>query len=57
MPVNEYFKGNGNKVMGNMTKEYGGEKGKQVFYATANKKGEKPGSGTKRLESLHKGKK
>lgn len=59
MPVSEYFKGGGNKVMSNMTKEYGEKKGKQVFYATANKKGEKPGGAahkTKHLESLHKGK-
>lgn len=32
----------GNKVMGNMTKEYGAEKGKRVFYASINKG--KPGS-------------
>lgn len=40
MPISEYFNGNGNKVMDNMTKEYGAKKGKQVFYATANKKGQ-----------------
>jgi hypothetical protein len=28
----------GNKVMSNMAKEYGPEKGKQVFYALANKR-------------------
>lgn len=38
MPVSKYFKGKGDKVMSNMTKEYGAKKGKQVFYATANKK-------------------
>lgn len=27
----------GNKIMGNMTKEYGAKKGKQVFYASRNK--------------------
>jgi hypothetical protein len=43
MPVSKYFKGHGDEVMSNMTKEYGAKKGKQVFYATANKKGEKPG--------------
>lgn len=37
MPINKYFKGSGNKVMSSMTKEYGADKGKQVFYATANK--------------------
>lgn len=40
MPISEYFNGNGRKVMKNMTKEYGAKKGKQVFYATANKKHE-----------------
>lgn len=38
MPVSKYFKGSGDKVMNNMTKEYGPKKGKQIFYATANKK-------------------
>lgn len=41
MPISEYFKGSGEKVMSNMKKQYGEEKGKQVFYATANKKGMK----------------
>jgi hypothetical protein len=40
----------GNKVMSNMTKEYGPEKGKSVFYASINKG--KPGS-----SKWHKGKK
>jgi len=39
MPVSEYFKGEGKKVMRNMKNEYGPKKGKSVFYATANKKG------------------
>ena len=42
MPVSKYFKGHGEEVMGAMTKEYGEKKGKEVFYATANKKGMKP---------------
>lgn len=41
----------GEKAMANMTKEYGPEKGKQVFYALANKR--KKAGGTK----LHLGKK
>lgn len=41
MPVSEYFSGHGKKVMSNMKSEYGDKKGKQVFYATANKKGKK----------------
>ena len=42
MPIDKYFKGHGDEVMKNMTKEYGAKKGKSVFYATANKKGLKP---------------
>jgi hypothetical protein len=42
MPINRYFKGSGEKVMAGMMKEYGAKKGKQVFYATANKIGMKP---------------
>lgn len=54
MPTKAYFGGHGNEVMSNMKKQYGEEKGKQVFYATANKKGQKPGGShkTKRLEAL-----
>jgi len=37
MPLSKYFKGKGEKVMSNMKKEYGEEKGKSVFYATVNK--------------------
>ena len=37
MPLSNYFKGGGNKVMKNMKKQYGTKKGKSVFYATANK--------------------
>lgn len=40
MPVSKYFKGHGQEVMSNMTKEYGAKKGEQVFYATANKRKE-----------------
>ena len=38
MPISKYYKGHGEEVMSAMTKEYGAKKGKQVFYATANKK-------------------
>jgi hypothetical protein len=37
MPLSKYFKGEGPKVMGNMQDRYGDDKGKKVFYATANK--------------------
>jgi len=43
VPVSKYFKGHGKEVMGNMMKQYGSKKGKSVFYATANKRGENPG--------------
>jgi hypothetical protein len=39
MPISEYYKGSGEKVMASMKERYGEEKGKRVFYATANKKG------------------
>lgn len=42
MPVSEYYKGSGRKVMRSMKKSYGPETGKRVFYATANKMGMKP---------------
>jgi len=49
MPVKEYYKGHGSEVMSNMKKEYGEEKGKRVFYATANKRGmNRPGKKSKK---------
>lgn len=42
MPIDKYFKGHGSEVMANMQKEYGAKKGTSVFYATANKTGQKP---------------
>lgn len=38
MPQSEYFKGHGKEVMSSMKKQYGEKKGKEIFYATANKK-------------------
>lgn len=37
-PIEQYFGGHGKEVMKNMIEKYGEEKGKRVFYATANKK-------------------
>ena len=37
MPIKEYFKGKGAEVMKDMLSRYGKKKGKQVFYAKANK--------------------
>lgn len=42
MPIERYFKGHGEEVMADMTKRYGAEKGKRVFYATANARSQKP---------------
>lgn len=43
MPLKEYYGGHGEKVMRDMTSRYGAEKGKRVFYATANKKKSRKG--------------
>lgn len=48
MPISEYYKGKGRKVMAQMQHRYGQKKGKEVFYATANKQGMKPGGKKKR---------
>ena len=40
-PIGEYYGGKGRKVMKAMRKQYGAKKGKQVFYATAHKKGKR----------------
>ena len=42
MPVGKYFQGEGEKVMSNMKERYGPDKGERVFYATANKRHQKP---------------
>ena len=41
MPRSEYFHGHGDEVASDMQKQYG-SRWKEVFYATANKKGQKP---------------
>lgn len=48
MPLSKYFSGGGEKVMKSMKQRYGSEKGERVFYATANKRGEKPGGDAKK---------
>lgn len=48
MPISEYYKGSGSEVMSDMKKRYGADKGKQVFYATAQKRGmNRPGKKNK----------
>ena len=41
MPISKYYGGHGKEVMDEMTKRYGKDKGKQVFYATENKRKKK----------------
>jgi hypothetical protein len=41
MPLSRYYGGSGAKVMRKMKAEYGPEKAKRVFYATANKRKKK----------------
>ena len=55
MPISKYFSGHGDEVMKNMSKSYGKTKGKQVFYAVANKNKMKPGEAG--IKELAKGKK
>jgi len=43
VPIREYYKGKGEKVMRDMKRRYGEEKGERIFYATANKRGLTPG--------------
>ena len=45
MPISKHYGGHGEKVMKNMMEQYGGEKGKRVFYATENKRKKKRGRG------------
>ncbi len=47
MPISKYFGGKGKKVMAAMKETYPDpKKAKEVFYATANKRGETPGMQT-----------
>ena len=41
MPLSEHYGGKGAKIMSAMKNKYGSEKGKQVFYATENKRKKK----------------
>jgi len=48
MPLSQYFKGDGKKILESFVKRYGAERGKRMFYATANKKGLAPKKKVKR---------
>ena len=52
MPLSKYFRGEGRKTMGSMKEQYGEEKGEEVFYRLANKRGQKPGGRKKRKGSF-----
>jgi hypothetical protein len=39
MPLSKYYGGHGEEVMASMSKKHGKKKGKEIFYATANKHG------------------
>src|SRR5258707_1285185 len=43
MPIEKNFFGHGEDVMSDMQKKHGDKKGKQIFYATANKRKQNPG--------------
>ena len=54
MPIEKYYKGHGSEVMKDMQSRYGSKKGKQVFYATAQKRKQTPSD--KAVEGLKKAK-
>lgn len=54
-PVSAYFKGKGESVMSEMQDRYGAEKGKRVFYATAQKRGMNAEDQTRALKKRKKG--
>ena len=49
MPISKYFGGHGTEVMKNMKSQYGAKKGKQVFYATENKRKSEAGEPNRTL--------
>lgn len=49
MPLDEEYGGKGPKVMDKMISQYGAKKGKQVYYATLNKRGELKKSPSKKV--------
>ena len=53
MPLSKYYGGHGESVMEEMQERYGSEKGKRVFYATANKRGENVGRSVRKARAKH----
>lgn len=42
MPIRKYFGGDGRQVLADMIRRYGPKKGREVFYATAAKRKQRP---------------
>lgn len=53
MPIGRYFHGHGSEVLKSMKEQYGPEEGERIFYATANKRGEKPAMDAESYARLH----
>jgi len=51
MPIGKYFGGHGKEVMKQMKKKHG-ERGEEVFYRTAKKKGLEPSEKTKKKHGV-----
>ena len=51
MPLSKHFAGHGEKVMKSMKKQYGEDKGEEVFYATENKRKSKSHNAMKGLRA------
>ena len=51
MPISEYYKGKGKQVMKSMRERYGAKHGKEVFYATENKRKNKGHNAMKGLKA------
>jgi len=54
MPISAYYDGHGSEVMSAMRKQYGSKRGESIFYALANKRGEKPAGKSKRKRKAKK---
>jgi hypothetical protein len=50
VPVSAYFKGHGSAVLADMIRRHGKKRGKEIFYATANKRGMTPDDRKKALK-------
>lgn len=48
MPVSAYFGGHGDQVLRDMQRKHGKKKGTRMFYATANKHGQRPSDDDRR---------